>query len=146
MITINPAEHFGLRDRGAVAPGYLADLVVFDDMKSFQIKTVFKSGKQVSSDGEFFPAMEQASVRSKLRNSINLKMITNDYLRILFSVVNPMARVMEVVPGSLLTKGSIEEIRTDQDRFFLHDSSKDLASLFVLERHHGSGRDRKSVV
>ncbi|NOY86916.1 MAG: adenine deaminase [Deltaproteobacteria bacterium] len=140
MITINPAEHFGLSDRGAVAPGYLADLVVFDDMKSFQIKTVFKSGKQVSSDGEFFPAMEQASVRSKLRNSINLKMITNDYLRILFSVPNPMARVMEVVPGSLLTKGSIEEIRTDQDRFFLHDSSKDLASLFVLERHHGSGR------
>ncbi|GBE15774.1 MAG TPA: adenine deaminase [Proteobacteria bacterium] len=146
MVTINPAEHFGLKGRGAVAPGYLADLVVFDDMKSFQIRAVFKSGKKVSSNGIYFPEVEPASVQNKLRNSINLRRITDDYLRIFFSTTNPLARIMEIVPGALITKGSVEEIKTDEDGFFLHDSSMDLASLFVLERHHGSGRCGKGIV
>ena len=146
MVTINPAEHFGLKGRGAVAPGYLADLVVFDDMKSFQIRAVFKSGKKVSSNGIYFPEVEPASVQNKLRNSINLRRITDDYLRIFFSITNPLARIMEIVPGALITKGSVEEIKTDEDGFFLHDSSMDLASLFVLERHHGSGRCGKGIV
>src|SRR5690606_32342106 len=47
MATINGAECYGLKDRGAIAPGYIADLVVIDNLEDFNILKVFKRGKMV---------------------------------------------------------------------------------------------------
>ena len=44
MATLNPAEYFRLPDRGAVAPGLQADLVVLEDPVEFQVEKVFKAG------------------------------------------------------------------------------------------------------
>ena len=53
IATINPANHYNLRDLGAIAPGRLADLVLVDDLKTFQPHAVFFEGEQVAQDGEF---------------------------------------------------------------------------------------------
>ncbi|NIR13342.1 MAG: amidohydrolase family protein, partial [Desulfobacterales bacterium] len=45
MATLNPAEYFGLKDRGAVAPGFQADLAVLADLERFELDKVFKGGK-----------------------------------------------------------------------------------------------------
>src|SRR5262249_46716892 len=42
--TLVPARHYGLSDRGAVATGYRADMVVVDDLKEFHVRDVFKNG------------------------------------------------------------------------------------------------------
>ena len=51
MGSFNTASYFGLRDRGAVAPGYLADFVVLEDLESMKVKQVYKAGKLVAEDG-----------------------------------------------------------------------------------------------
>ena len=52
MATLNPAEYFRLDDLGAIAPGYRADIVVFDHLSRFQIKKVFKDGGVVAENGK----------------------------------------------------------------------------------------------
>ena len=52
MATLNAAEYFRLDDLGAIAPGYRADIVIFDHLGRFQIKKVFKDGILVAEDGK----------------------------------------------------------------------------------------------
>ena len=52
MATLNAAEWFGLRDRGAIAPGRAADLFVFDDLQAPHAKLVVSGGRVVARDGE----------------------------------------------------------------------------------------------
>src|SRR6185369_5611290 len=51
MATLNPAEHYGLRDRGAVAPGRRADLFVTSDLGSLPVELVIAGGRVVARDG-----------------------------------------------------------------------------------------------
>jgi adenine deaminase len=51
LATISPATYFGLRDRGAVAPGYKADIVVLEDLERFYVHRVYKNGMLVAEDG-----------------------------------------------------------------------------------------------
>ncbi|WP_330582827.1 amidohydrolase family protein [Peptoclostridium sp.] len=51
MATINPALCYGLKNTGAIAPGYKADMVVFADLKDFRPNMVFKDGRLAARDG-----------------------------------------------------------------------------------------------
>lgn len=48
MATLNPAVHYHLKNKGAIAPGYEADLVVVDDLKDFRIHAVYRTGQPVT--------------------------------------------------------------------------------------------------
>ncbi|WP_411345868.1 adenine deaminase [Paenibacillus sp. WLX1005] len=61
MATLNTAECYGLRDRGAIAPGYIADLVIVDDLEQLTIRSVFKHGQQVVQDTALLEAAFPAS-------------------------------------------------------------------------------------
>ena len=47
MASINTARHFGMRGRGAVAPGYRADLVILDDLEEFTVWKALLEGRDV---------------------------------------------------------------------------------------------------
>jgi adenine deaminase len=51
MATINPARYFGLKRKGAVLPGYDADLVIIDSFDDFTVEMVFQHGKLVAKGG-----------------------------------------------------------------------------------------------
>ena len=60
--SLTPARHYGLSDRGAVAPGYRADLVVVDDLRDFRPRVVLKDGEVVARDGAFLGELPARSI------------------------------------------------------------------------------------
>jgi len=81
MATINTAEYFGLKKLGAIVPGYLADIIVFDNLKKLNIKMVFKNGVLVAKDKKIIDGVVK-EYKEKLRGTINVKWIEhNDFFK-----------------------------------------------------------------
>jgi adenine deaminase len=59
MGTLNPADYFGIRDAGAVAPGRKANLVVFSDLADIRAEQVFFMGRQVAENGRLLSDVQR---------------------------------------------------------------------------------------
>ena len=134
MATLNPAEHYGLRDRGAVAPGRRADLIVFSNLSAPRAEMVFRAGELVAEDGALAVPLPAANA-SGLPRTVRI-----DASRLDFAVpaTGSQVRVIGVVPDQLVTE-SLVLPATIEDGFAVADPSRDLLKMAVIERHHGSG-------
>ncbi len=141
MATLNPSEYFHLHDRGAIAPGRRADLVVFSDLAAPSAELVFRGGKLVAKDGKTLP-WERPGRRSVLRSSMNV-----DWSKVDFSMPanSQKARVMGTVPDQLITKHLIEET-PNADGKVVADTGRDLLKIAVIERHLATGRMGKGLI
>ncbi|MDD5629659.1 MAG: adenine deaminase [Elusimicrobia bacterium] len=142
MASINTAEYFGLKDLGAVAPGYRADLIVFDDFKKLRIAKVFKDGRLVAENGALKPAAV-TDYRGKVRGTINVRWIEHEDFAI--KAEGRKARVIEVVPDQIVTRGLVCPVKTDGG-FVASDPARDILKIAVIERHMASGRIAKGLV
>jgi adenine deaminase len=137
LATIGAADAFGLNDRGAIAPGRRADLVVTPDLESFRTDMVLVLGEVVSRDGTPThgwpePAVDDAPVRRGLRIDAGAVDLT-------VRASSGRVRVVGLVPGQVVTEALAEELRTRSGEV-LPDPARDVLKLAVLERHHGTGR------
>lgn len=138
MATLNAAECFQLRDKGAIAPGYKADLLILEDLASVKATHVFKNGRLVVNNGELFGFQENPAVNhSKLRKSVQFQNITESDLSI--PLESKIANIIEIIPNSLITKHIKEEVPTSNDGFFQPSIQENLLKLAVIERHHLTG-------
>jgi len=139
IATLNPARHYRLFNRGLIAPGYKADLVILKDLKDFEVELVVKNGKIVSRQGK--PIFSQARVLppGEVFNSVNLKrpLTESDFKILVGSKTMP---VIGVVPGQLKTEKISVEIEPGKDGFMRVDPDSGLNRIAVIERHHASGR------
>ena len=62
MATLNAAERFDLKDRGAIAPGYHGDVVLLDDLKDFHVNRVFIAGELVAEEGNYLPEIKKCDI------------------------------------------------------------------------------------
>ena len=133
MATLNPAERFRLWDRGAVAPGYRADLVVLEDLEHLRVDRVFSAGRLVAEQGEMLETTPAPTVAA--RGSVNI-----DWKKVDLAIParGDRARVIGVVPGQIVTEARELPVR-QENGLAVADVSEDVLKLAVIERHHASG-------
>jgi adenine deaminase len=137
MATLNAAECYKLEDRGGLAPGKRADIVLFNNLEDFKAQTVFIEGKKVARDGVYLPSYEKAAIFS-VRGSMHVKPFTIDQLKM--HLTSDRVRAIGMVKDGVTTKHSIVTVRRDEEGDFVFDPAQPIAKIVVLERHHNTGR------
>ncbi len=136
MGTINAAETYGLKRYGGIAPGFFANMVLFDNLTDFNVKMVIANGKV------FEPAADTLlKPDPKIYNSVHLAPRKADCLNL--RIHGGKAPVISYVHNELITELSYEEVPT-QDGLFV--ATPELLKLAVFERHHASGRFGLSIL
>ena len=135
IATINPARHFGLKRKGAVLPGYDADLVIIDSFEDFTVEMVFKQGKLVAKgDTCIIPCKSRHHEQNK--RTVRMRPITKQ--DILIKAKTGRARVIELIPDQIETKHSVLPVSV-QGSFVFSDTERDILKLVVIERHKATG-------
>lgn len=142
IASLNTAEYFGLKDLGAVAPGYKADLLILPDLKSFTPTLVMKNGNIIAQDGKLTCRIDDNEVPS-MRGSVNVKWIEPDDFRI--EAKSDIARTIEVIPRQLVTKSVYSKIKIENGNA-VSNTDTDTLKICVIERHRATGNIGKGFV
>ena len=134
--SLNAAECFGLKDRGAIAPGKRADLFLTDSLEDLKPSKVFIEGKLAAEDGKIIlkaPHVEPIGVAGMM----NVKELSLDTFRL--ELKSDMARIIDIIPGGVVTGAGTDSVKRDENNLWVHDKDKDVLKITVIERHHGTG-------
>lgn len=136
MASLNAAECYGLKDRGAIKPGLRADIVLLDDLKDFHARRVFIAGREVAADGRYLPEVTKHDI-SATRGRFRVRDFSSEKLRL--KVNSGRAHVITMMPGGIVTRNEIAEITRDENGCFVYDPDRDIVKIAVIERHHNTG-------
>jgi len=134
----NAARHFRLYDRGAVAAGYRADLVIFGDLKEFPVMLVFKDGRPAARAGrmEAAPAVYELPRSACSTVKINRLLREEDFTLTCSSEKVP---VIGIIPGQLITEKLFINVPRQKDGTISARPGPDLNKIAVIERHGKGG-------
>jgi adenine deaminase len=135
MGTLNAARYHRLHEHGAVAPGYLADVVAVPDLETFRPQAVWKRGRLVAESGRpvSIPSVE---AQEWMRGSVHVRELQGADFAI---PANGRVRVIGVEAGQIVTR-ALEDEPAVRDGHATADPGRDLAKMAVIERHHDTGR------
>ncbi|QRN85121.1 adenine deaminase [Clostridia bacterium] len=126
MSSLNTAQFFGLKDRGAIAPGKKADLLILKDLQQFEVSSVYKDGCLVAKDGEYLGSHKQGDIPERLIKGLNFPSIKPQDLLLKLGKRN---MAIELIPGEIMTRKKVVS----------YEEARQLKKIAVIERHHGSG-------
>ncbi|QBD81793.1 adenine deaminase [Ktedonosporobacter rubrisoli] len=142
LASFNTAQYFRLAERGAIAPGFIADMVVLDDLATFKVAAVYKEGLVVAEHGELVASIP-SSAPIAIHDTINIGNISAADLRIA-GKAGPI-EIIGIEPGQITTQ-HLQEEAPFLDGEIIADPARDLLKLIVIERHHASGHIGKGLV
>ncbi len=132
--TLNAAACYGLKDRGALAPGYRADIVAVDDIVGFNVRAVLKGGTFAVRDGEAYLSCERPYLPAFVRDTVHMRLPSA--ASFCLNIAGGKARAMRVQPHGLVTEQEVVAVRSADGDVVLQDG---LAKLAVIERHFAGG-------
>lgn len=135
MATINPALIYGLKNKGAIAPGYEATFFTVDSLEEFNIQDLFVEGKSIVSDGELKEKVFQGkdSIHS-FGNTVCLPELKKKDLEI--KITGEKANVIQLVDQNITTIRVREKVGEIGDIFV---PTKEYSKVAVIERHNATG-------
>ena len=142
IATLNNAECYRLRYRGAIAPFYFADLVVMDNLKDFNAKMVFKDGKLVAKDGKPLFDTSKRYLPDFVKNTVHVKDFIADDFKI--ELKSKKARIMTTESSGVMTGEAIMEVASKDGDVVLEGT--DLLKMIVVERHKMTGNIGKALI
>ena len=132
--SLNAAEYFGLSDRGAVAPGRRADIVVLDDLDGLNVQKVLKGGAVVADGGRMIVPLPRApSLRSSSMKVAGLGPGSFD-----IKAEGDLVRAIGVIPDQIITRSLLARPKVEGGKV-VFDLDSDLLEMAVVERHRGTG-------
>lgn len=144
MATLNTAECFHFDDRGAIAPGLRADIVLVEDLKTFQVHEVFIYGKMVANGGknlalrtDELQKKDDVVTMDELKGSFHVKDFSIDKLNL--NSKSDYVHVIQVMEGGVVTKKETATIQRTNTGDFLFQKEEDIAKVAVIERHNDTG-------
>ena len=141
MATLNPAEFFGLRHLGAVAPGRRADLLVIEDLHDLKVGRVYSRGRLVAIDGRVVDGIETP----RPIGAPPAMRVPSGALDFSIAATGRRVRVIEIVPEQIITRSIVTEARIEDGRA-VSDPGRDLLKIAVVDRHSGTGRTAAAFV
>ncbi|WP_147820674.1 adenine deaminase [Salidesulfovibrio onnuriiensis] len=136
MASLNAANCYGLKGKGAIAPGWVADFLLVDDLADFNVRQVYVDGVKVAENGVTSIKLADAD-DSTVTDTVHIQPVTAKDLEI--KLPCPRANVISMLPHSLVTKAEVRDVRPDDMGLFQSRNNPGLLKLAVVERHHAIG-------
>lgn len=137
MATVNAARAYGLKDLGAVAPGFRADLLVLNSLSEFSISDIYKDGVSIRGAE---PAYRRTAAGKRLTCSVHVPKLPEGSFDLPVGGEFP---VIQIIPGQIVTRKVILPVPSENGLF---RPGKDLLKIAVVQRHDGSGRIGLGIV
>lgn len=131
IASYNAAQCYNLKDRGAIGPGYKADLVILSDLKKVSINKVIKSGRVYNDKFHF------KGTNPNLQNSMNLRAVNEDNFKV--EAKSSKVNIIKVIEGSIETKKEEREVIIE-DGYVKSVKGEDILKIAVFERHKNTGK------
>ena len=133
LATLNAAECYQLKNKGALAPGFIADFFTVDSLETFEPKSIWKNGVKVAENKQMLTIKPSA----RITKTVKLPDLTIEDFAISFTN-DGTANVMEIIPNQITTKKKVMQVPLIEG-LFAPSIEKDLLKLAVIERHHSLG-------
>ena len=135
MGTINTARHYRLKNHGAIAPRFWADLLVIDDLEKMSIQRVYKKGRFVAEKGRYIDKTSKPVEQP--RSTMNLSYRAPEDFEVSANGAKKI-KIIEIVPHQIVTKSIIETPKIINGKI-VADTARDILKLVVIERHRATG-------
>jgi adenine deaminase len=136
MATWNAAQYWGLEETGAVAPGYLANLVILDDLQSVSVRKTLYHGRVVAEDGVLTAELAAPEIPAELLHTVHVAPVRRSQMAIRSE---DATKGVGLMPGQITT-ALIDISPAIEGGMAVSDPSQDLLKTVSVERHHATGR------
>jgi adenine deaminase len=134
MATLHTAEYWRLTGHGMIAPGYMANIVIFESLDDIRPRTVLYHGDVVAENGS--PMFNvQASIPPELLDSVHVRPLDEQSLQLF---AEPTMGAVEAIPGQIVTRKIEVEPKTHEG-FAVADVDRDILKIATVERHNATG-------